>query len=738
MKLKIILVLIFGMCLNFYNFSQERKIKKAYHEMANKEFQKARHHSDVYLKDEPKSPLGYFVLAKYFGNESNVNRNLDSCFLNFMKSIILFGNVSDKDQLDYCEEFQFCNINFKYQKDSITNLAFQEFKLKNVVFSDSINDLGTIISNTKNFINIYSNIEMNSKFMDDVNSYLYDKAYLLAKTKNTIVDYSNYIKEYPYSPFVKEANDKIEWIEYLNAKKNNSVELYSNFLTKYPNSKFTSEITKLRDTIEFTEAEKVNTIESYSGFIKKYPNSKLLNDAISSRDKIIISNVIKENTLASVEEFILKYPNSPQIKKAYALQSKFIYYDTVGVTNISYTKKTKESSTKLTYQKVLYPKNLVLENKINDSINNFITELINWGNECQNNYESRITYNQNGLLSSFFKRISAECYRQEYSDIYVNTIDLKTGSSLNFSTEFLPDSRNKIAEIIKANIEKSQEEEGMTTERKDEIKKEIDESFSFWDDIFITNSAVVFTPSMLEAGKKQEITFYQIKDFIKPNSALQRVFNKPLYYSETTKQPTIVKIGTQTWSSSDFNGTCFQNGEPIMEVFTDYAWNLAGKQKKSCFRVLDNGTFVYNGFALQDERGICPKGFRIPELSDFKLLLSFLGGGENAVKRISSYNWSEDYEAKSGGLDTKNIISNNNSSFSAKQGGAAYNRGDLVEGECSFWWSNTESKYFDSEYGVTTNLGFNVLGIGNCSQDPGPGENSFQKECGASIRFIKN
>ena len=121
------------------------------------------------------------------------------------------------------------------------------------------------------------------------------------------------------------------------------------------------------------------------------------------------------------------------------------------------------------------------------------------------------------------------------------------------------------------------------------------------------------------------------------------------------------------------------------------------------------------------------------------MLLSFLGGGENAVKRISSYNWSEEYELpKGGGLDIKLIISNNNSGFSARQGGAAYNNGNLGEGECSFWWSNTESKYFDSEYGVTTNLGFNVLGIGNCSQDPGSGENSFQKECGASIRFIKN
>ena len=738
MKLKIIGVLFFGLWFNFYSFSQERKIKKAYQEMSNKEFQKARNHIDVYLNDEPKSPLGYFFLSKYFGNESNVNRNLDSCFLSFLKAISLFGNVAEKDQVDYCEEFQFCNTNFKYQKDSIANLAFKEFKIKNIVFSDSIKELVSIISNTKNLISLYGNSEMNSKFMDEINSYFHEKAYLLVKTKNTIVDYSNYIKEYPYSPFVKEANDKIEWIEYLNAKKYNSVELYSNFLIKYPNSKFASEITKLRDTMEFIEAEKTNTIESYSVFIKKYPNSKLIVDAVNYRDKIIISNVIKDNTLASVEEFILKYPNSPQIQNAYDLQSKFFYYDTVGITNITYAKNTKESTTNVTYQKVIYPKNVALQNKINDTISNFISELISLNNQCKNNYESRITYNQNGILSSYFIRSSAGCSRQENSNLYTNIIDLKTGTPLYFNTEFLPDSRDKIVKIIKSKIGDCLHEEDMTSERGIEIRKEIDETFSMGKDIFITNSSVIFTSGTVESFK-HEIPFSKIKKLIKPNSALQRVFNKPSNYTESSKQPTSVKIGTQNWSSSDFKGTTFKNGEPIMEVFTDCGWNLAGKEKKSCFRVLDNGTFIYNGFAVQDERGICPNGFSMPELGDFIFLMSFLGGGENADKKIAAYNWDVMYESPNGGgLDFKKMIGNNNSGFNAKPGGASYNSGNFLLGECSFWWTNTESNSIDSNFGVPIILDLNVISIGYCSQDLVSGVNSFPKEFGASIRFIKD
>lgn len=65
------------------------------------------------------------------------------------------------------------------------------------------------------------------------------------------------------------------------------------------------------------------------------------------------------------------------------------------------------------------------------------------------------------------------------------------------------------------------------------------------------------------------------------------------------------------------------------------------KEKKiGCYRILKNGTYVYNGYAVNDKRGIIPSGFVLPSRSQYKELFNFLGAGDfqtgKATKTIAT------------------------------------------------------------------------------------------------------
>ena len=82
-----------------------------------------------------------------------------------------------------------------------------------------------------------------------------------------------------------------------------------------------------------------------------------------------------------------------------------------------------------------------------------------------------------------------------------------------------------------------------------------------------------------------------------------------------------VKIGSQVWMDEDIQVTTYQNGDPIPVANTEKLWELLGDRKEGCYRKLANGTFIYNGYAMQDKRGILPAGFAVPTAKQFNQLI---------------------------------------------------------------------------------------------------------------------
>ena len=90
-------------------------------------------------------------------------------------------------------------------------------------------------------------------------------------------------------------------------------------------------------------------------------------------------------------------------------------------------------------------------------------------------------------------------------------------------------------------------------------------------------------------------------------------------YNSSQSQTNEVKICNQTWTRTNLDVAYFKNGDPIPEAKTAEEWNKAGIEKKPAWCYYKNdpemgkkyGKF-YNWYAVNDQRGLAPKGWHIP------------------------------------------------------------------------------------------------------------------------------
>jgi uncharacterized protein (TIGR02145 family) len=111
-----------------------------------------------------------------------------------------------------------------------------------------------------------------------------------------------------------------------------------------------------------------------------------------------------------------------------------------------------------------------------------------------------------------------------------------------------------------------------------------------------------------------------------------------------------VKIGNQVWMSKNLDVSNFRNGEEIPQAKNEEQWNYAFKKKIPawCYYEFDEYKGkqygkLYNAFALIDQRGLSPIGYKIPAIEELKQLIIFLGGDEIAGKFLKSKDGWNDY-----------------------------------------------------------------------------------------------
>ena len=204
-----------------------------------------------------------------------------------------------------------------------------------------------------------------------------------------------------------------------------------------------------------------------------------------------------------------------------------------------------------------------------------------------------------------------------------------------------------------------------------------------------------------------------------------------------------VQIGNQVWMQSNLRTTRFRDGSAIPRgsfydydnyTYTEpYYYQLTTQQ----FPTYDEKTYgmYYNWAAVDDTRGLCPKGWHVPSDAEWTELVEYVGSKsefvygdnpENIAKALASnVGWSEcDWPGTPGCEPEKN----NATGFSAYPVGHfnGNENANFYLGVYAWFWSSTDyDLYWASNWLIDND--FHKVSHGD-----------FPTQCGLSVRCVRD
>lgn len=174
-----------------------------------------------------------------------------------------------------------------------------------------------------------------------------------------------------------------------------------------------------------------------------------------------------------------------------------------------------------------------------------------------------------------------------------------------------------------------------------------------------------------------------------------------------------VTIGKQVWMTQNLNVNKFRNGDPIPQAKTQAEWEAAGKNNQPAWCYYDNDPAngeiygkLYNWYAVNDQRGLAPEGWKIPSDQDWTTLADF---------------WDEDVAGTK--MKSKSGNGNNSNGFPGLMAGCRLFNGVFINNS-SYWWSSTDAQrcctWIHQHYN------------GNVRRD------NYGKEYGLSVRCLRD
>jgi len=211
------------------------------------------------------------------------------------------------------------------------------------------------------------------------------------------------------------------------------------------------------------------------------------------------------------------------------------------------------------------------------------------------------------------------------------------------------------------------------------------------------------------------------------------VFNPNLTYGTVTDiDGTVYKtitIGsksakaTQTWMAENLKVIKYNNGDSIPSVTENVGWS---NQTDGAYCIYENTSsntavygVLYNWYAIDDSRNICPAGWHVPTDGEWTALSTILGGDSIAggkMKETGTTHWVSPNEGAT-----------NESGFTAVPSGFRNYAGAFGSlTYYNFWWSATEASISNAYYRGTA---CNHVMLNNADAD---------KRQGFSVRCLKD
>lgn len=187
---------------------------------------------------------------------------------------------------------------------------------------------------------------------------------------------------------------------------------------------------------------------------------------------------------------------------------------------------------------------------------------------------------------------------------------------------------------------------------------------------------------------------------------------------------TAVTIGSQAWMQSNLTVTHYRNGDAIRYAKTAEEWYDAAQKGEGAWAFYNNDPVngkkygrLYNWYAVNDPRGLAPKGSHVPSDKEWSVLTEQLGsevlaGGK--MKDVNDLSW-----------EKPNAGAENKSAFSALPGGLRGINGEsYFINKSAYFWSSTEYSLTMARYRL---LNYHVPSIINSAEE---------KRDGMSVRCV--
>ncbi|MFM8837568.1 MAG: FISUMP domain-containing protein, partial [Bacteroidota bacterium] len=154
-----------------------------------------------------------------------------------------------------------------------------------------------------------------------------------------------------------------------------------------------------------------------------------------------------------------------------------------------------------------------------------------------------------------------------------------------------------------------------------------------------------------------------------------------------------VQIGTQCWTQSNLKVSKYRNGDNIPTGLDNSQWSSTSM---GAYAVYNNDAAndalygkLYNWYAVNDSRGLCPTGWHVPSHAEWMTLINFLGGVPVAGGKMKS----TATQPTLGGWNAPNTGATNSSGFTGLPGGELASSGGFTStlGNYGFWWSTSDA-----------------------------------------------
>ena len=193
-----------------------------------------------------------------------------------------------------------------------------------------------------------------------------------------------------------------------------------------------------------------------------------------------------------------------------------------------------------------------------------------------------------------------------------------------------------------------------------------------------------------------------------------------------------VLIDNQCWTRENLKVTKYNDGTDIPNVTNGSAWATLNTGARAVYEVSGTpvssyvGTYgyLYNWYAVNDSKKICPTGWHVPSTAEWSLLIDYMSGWLVAGDKMKS---TGDNVAGTG-LWVPTNTGTDFYGFTAHPGGYRYQNGDFynINRDAKFW-STTENS-------VTSKA--NTLEISNFG--PNAYSDNKLKVSGLSVRCLKD